>query len=276
MTRVLRVARRSAMKARVAAAEQLYGVLYSAPEELRAPLLELKTKALVDACAAIGPGPLTSTTAATKTTKTTKTTKRSLARHWQQLQAELTQLDVPASGAGRCGPHAGGLPGSASTPAGQLLVTAGDNPQRLRGEPAFAHLYGAAPILASSGRTDQGLCRATDQPRPVQARHHALFAALHRPRGLPAPHKPATHRRYRLPRIGRHHAAHQHGHDGTERWHAACAAGTGLLGYWDASKASSLAWASAWAAWVAATVPPEEVRASSVRLPYQAVRPPTR
>ena len=39
MIRVLRVARRGAMKARVAAAEQLYGVLYSAPEELRQPLL---------------------------------------------------------------------------------------------------------------------------------------------------------------------------------------------------------------------------------------------
>ena len=62
MIRVLRVARRGAMKARVAAAEQLYGVLYSAPEELRQPLLGLKTKALVGACAAMRPGPLTSTT----------------------------------------------------------------------------------------------------------------------------------------------------------------------------------------------------------------------
>jgi transposase len=34
-----------------------------------------------------------------------------------------------------------------------LLVTAGDNPQRLRGEAAFAHLCGVAPIPASSGRT---------------------------------------------------------------------------------------------------------------------------
>jgi hypothetical protein len=68
MIRVLRVARRGAMKARVAAAEQLYWVLCSAPEELRAPLLGLKTKALVGACAALRPGPLTSTTAATKTT----------------------------------------------------------------------------------------------------------------------------------------------------------------------------------------------------------------
>ena len=53
------------------------------------------------------------------------------------------------------------------------------------------------------------------------------------------------------------------------RWHSSA-------GLRDARKASSLAWASAWAAWVAATVPPVEVRASSVRLVYQAVRPPMR
>jgi transposase len=57
MIRVLRVARRGALKARVAAAEQLHGVLYSAPEELRQPLLGLKTKALVRLCAAMRPGP---------------------------------------------------------------------------------------------------------------------------------------------------------------------------------------------------------------------------
>jgi transposase len=37
--------------------------------------------------------------------------------------------------------------------AGQLLVTAGDNPQRLHSEAAFAMLCGAAPLPASSGRT---------------------------------------------------------------------------------------------------------------------------
>jgi transposase len=34
-----------------------------------------------------------------------------------------------------------------------LLVTAGDNPERLRSEAAFAHLCGVAPIPASSGKT---------------------------------------------------------------------------------------------------------------------------
>ena len=36
--------------------------------------------------------------------------------------------------------------------AGQLLVTAGDNPDRIRNEAAFAHLCGVAPIPASSGK----------------------------------------------------------------------------------------------------------------------------
>jgi hypothetical protein len=36
-----------------------------------------------------------------------------------------------------------------------LLVTAGDNPERLNSEASFAHLCAAAPISASSGRTDR-------------------------------------------------------------------------------------------------------------------------
>jgi transposase len=150
MIRLLRVARRGAMKARVAAAEQLYGVLYSAPEELRQPLLGLTTKALVRACAAMRPGPLTSPTAATKTTL------RTLARRWQQLQAELDQLDTQLQAlVTSVAPTLVALPGVGVETAGQLLVTAGDNPQRLGSEAAFAHLCGAAPIPASSGRTDR-------------------------------------------------------------------------------------------------------------------------
>jgi transposase len=39
--------------------------------------------------------------------------------------------------------------------AGQLLVTAGDNQDRLRSEAAFARLCGVAPIPVSSVRTDR-------------------------------------------------------------------------------------------------------------------------
>jgi transposase len=39
--------------------------------------------------------------------------------------------------------------------AGQLLVTAGDNPGRLRAEKSFAALCGSSPVQASSGRTNR-------------------------------------------------------------------------------------------------------------------------
>jgi transposase len=148
MIRVLRVARRGALKARVAAAEQLYGVLYSAPEELRAPLLGLKTKTLVRGCAGLRPGPLTNPTAATKASL------RSLAHRWQQLRAELDQLDRQLQElVSAAAPTLVALPGVGVDTAGQLLATAGDNPQRLRSEAAFAHLCGVSPIPASLGRT---------------------------------------------------------------------------------------------------------------------------
>jgi transposase len=47
------------------------------------------------------------------------------------------------------------LPGAGVETVGQLLVTVGDNRDRLRSEASFARLCGAAPIPVSSGRTDR-------------------------------------------------------------------------------------------------------------------------
>jgi transposase len=69
-----------------------------------------------------------------------------LARRWQQRQAELDQLDAQLQElVTAVAPTLIALPGVGVDTAGQLLVTAGDNPQRLRSEAAFAHLCGAAP-----------------------------------------------------------------------------------------------------------------------------------
>ena len=47
--------------------------------------------------------------------------------------------------------HQGAAPSTTAT----LLVTAGDNPDRIRSEASFAALCGAAPIPASSGKTNR-------------------------------------------------------------------------------------------------------------------------
>jgi transposase len=133
----------------------------------------------VRACAGLRPGPLTNPTAATKASL------RTLARRWQQLQAELAHLDRQLQDlVSAAAPTLVALPGVGVDTAGQLLVSAGDNPQRLRSEAAFAHLCGTAPIPASSGRTHRHrLNRGGDR----QA-NHALWrialvacAATHRP-----------------------------------------------------------------------------------------------
>ena len=55
--------------------------------------------------------------------------------------------------------------------AGALLVAAGDNPERLRNEASFAHLCGASPIEASSGKvTRHRLNRGGDRRA-----NHALW-----------------------------------------------------------------------------------------------------
>lgn len=47
------------------------------------------------------------------------------------------------------------LKGVGSDVAGALLVAAGDNPERLRSDAAFASLCGVSPVPASSGKTNR-------------------------------------------------------------------------------------------------------------------------
>jgi hypothetical protein len=88
MIRVLRVARRGAMKARIQAGAQLDALIVTAPEQVRAPLRKLTSKQRVRACAALRPGPVSDPASAVKMALW------ALARRWQVLQAEIDDLDV--------------------------------------------------------------------------------------------------------------------------------------------------------------------------------------
>ena len=148
--RALRVARRSAIKARSQAAHQLHSLVSTAPDDLRAELRHLRLGELVAFAARFRPGDPADPRHATKTAL------RSIARRYQHLSGEITDLDEllgPLVAA--VAPNLVALNGVATDIAGQLLVTAGDNPDRLRSEAAFSHLCGASPIPASSGRTDR-------------------------------------------------------------------------------------------------------------------------
>lgn len=90
---------------------------------------------------------------------------RSLARRHLALSDEIRELDVVLDDlTATAAPGLLAKTGVGTEVAGQLLVTAGDNPERLRSEASFAHLAGVAPIPASSGRANrQRLNRGGDR-----------------------------------------------------------------------------------------------------------------
>jgi len=148
--RSLRVARRSAIKARSQAAHQLHALVSTAPDVLRDELRALRLGALVETAARFRPGDPRDPVQATKTAL------RSIAHRYQHLTVEVHTLDTVLDPlVAETAPNLIALNGVGTDVAGQLLVTAGDNPHRLRSDAAFAHLCGASPIPASSGRTDR-------------------------------------------------------------------------------------------------------------------------
>jgi transposase len=102
----------------------------------------------------------------------TRIALRSLARRILALNDEIADLDeliMPL--VQELAPALVQATGIGVEIAGQLLVTAGDNPERLRSEAAFAMLCGAAPLPASSGKTQRHrLNRGGDRTRAYVAR----------------------------------------------------------------------------------------------------------
>lgn len=150
--RALRVARRGAVKARTAAVNQLRGLIISAPQALREILSDLKRRALIERCT----GFRADEDHLDDPTVATKAALRALGRRIEALDEEVRLADRRLRAVTtQAAPRTTALFGVGIEVAGQLLVTAGDNPQRLRSEAAFAHLCAAAPIPASFGRTDR-------------------------------------------------------------------------------------------------------------------------
>jgi len=150
--RNLRVARRSAVDQRADAQRRIKTLIVTAPDDLRERLRSLGVKDLITTCANLRPD----RTGAASPATAVKIALRSLARRHQQLTAEIADLDelleplVAAINPGLVAAN-----GVGTDVAGQLLVTTGDNHDRLRSEAAFAMLCGAAPIPASSGKTSR-------------------------------------------------------------------------------------------------------------------------
>jgi transposase len=146
---VLRTVRASAVKSRTVTRNQLQSLVTTAPAELRERLDTLGGEELLTACTRLRPG-----TDLADPVTATKTALRRLARRIHALTAEIADADAELGPVlAQALPQTLALFGVGPDSAGQLLVTAGDNPARIATEAQFAHLCGVAPIEASSGNT---------------------------------------------------------------------------------------------------------------------------
>jgi hypothetical protein len=123
MIRSLRLVRRSAIKARTQAANQLQSLLVTAPDELREQLRRLPLDRLVDAAAKLDLGQVTTVAAASRLAL------RSVAGRNQQLSAEVAALDEQLDRlVAKVAPALLAVHGVGTDTAAALLIAAGDNP----------------------------------------------------------------------------------------------------------------------------------------------------
>ena len=162
--RALLVAKRSAREGRLRAIHQMRQLSYTAPDQLRCRLKGLPIKQFTAETAAMRPR-----AGGDPVVHATKVALASLGRRVLALEEETTGIDelldelVTATAPGMLELFGVGIDTAAT-----LLVAAGDNPERLRSEAAWAHLCGVAPIQASSGkitrhRLDRGGDRNANQ-----------------------------------------------------------------------------------------------------------------
>ncbi|UZX05047.1 IS110 family transposase [Arthrobacter sp. CDRTa11] len=147
--RVLRAERATAMRARVAVMNQVQGILVSAPEPLRAKYRGLGSAAIIAALEKTRPAGNIS-----EPLNATATALKRLAHRYRALHQEIALIDAELDTIITThAPLLRDLHGVGTDVASQLLVTVGDNPQRIGTEAQFAALVGVAPIPASSGKT---------------------------------------------------------------------------------------------------------------------------
>jgi transposase len=164
--RVLMVAKKSARHERTQAINQARALILTGPDDLRARFTRHTPAALVAGLASLRPRPGSTVGYATRIAL------RELGRRAEFLDGQLKRLDeliVPLVTARA--PRLLALYGIGPNTAALLLIAAGDHPERLRSEAAWAHLCAAAPIPASSGK----VTRRRLNPGGDRQANHALW-----------------------------------------------------------------------------------------------------
>lgn len=148
--RVLKACRKSAVNARRIALQMIQNTIIPAPDRLRDQLRSMTRMQLIRTLAAWRPD----LTAYRDLEAAYRISLKSLARRYLELHDEIADFDVMiAAIVQELAPELIARNSIGHNSAAQLLLTAGDNPERLKSEASFAALCGVSPVPASSGKT---------------------------------------------------------------------------------------------------------------------------
>ena len=147
--RVLKACRKTAVAARKIALQVIQNSIICAPEELRDVLRNLTRMQLVRTLAAWRPD----LSDYRNVTSAYRIALKSLGRRYLELHDEIADLDAMiAAIVEELAPSLVARNSIGRESAAQLLLTAGDNVDRIRSESSFAALCGVSPVPASSGK----------------------------------------------------------------------------------------------------------------------------
>ncbi len=173
--RVLRTTRKTALKCRRAALQQLHNTIVAAPDEVRDQVRNLTRMQLIRTCVGWRPD----TVAFRDPVVATKISLKSLAQRILELNDEIAELDrFIAPLVAELAPTLLKLEGVGTENAGEFIVAAGENPDRLHCEASFAMLCGACPIPASSGKTQRHRLNRGGNRRANSALHMVAICRM--------------------------------------------------------------------------------------------------
>jgi len=177
--RALTIARRSAVKAQQATWRQINALLVNTQPVLRDRYRDLPAAKLLAVLHDCRPDQIRDLDLAD-----TMAALRTLARRHHTLQAEIEDLEQRMRRrATEANPSLMAINGVGPAVGAQLLITAGDNPQRLRSSASFAALCGTAPIPVCSGKTSRHrLSRGGDRQANAALHHIVKVRMSHDPR----------------------------------------------------------------------------------------------
>jgi transposase len=165
--RALLVVSRSGRSVRIKYLNQIRHLGFTAPDELRERLRGVHRDRLARTAASLRP-----VRGSDSVRYATKLAIVTLGRRVLALEADAERLDRDLETlVRRVAPSLLEVHGVGVNTAAILLVAAGDNPDRLKNEAAFAHLCGVAPLPASSGKTT----RHRLNPGGNRQANHALW-----------------------------------------------------------------------------------------------------